>query len=482
MKSILKIILVFILIISYTGCSDYVEGINEDPDSLVNSDAENLFQGALLANQFFHTSENARDVMLWLNMGQGENRQYVSLNNWNNSNATQFDNSWNFAYNTLTQCRLIQEKSTLDLNPRLKGVAQVIEAHAMGTATALWGSIPYSQFKVNGSNLSPSYDNQSQVYVKLQTVLDDAIINLSATSGSGIPADKDIYFEGDESKWILLAHSLKARYYLHSKNYLMAKTEALLGINNPELDFKAQFGNTYLQNFNPFYSFLVYDRDDYMSGNGYAARLLDPSETVYRGNSKTDESARFGFNYLNNGEYFEPYTLNIYGSDYGGTNGKFGSDSPMPLVTYGEMLLIIAEADARIGVEDGLTSYNIYRALIDTGYSIGIDNTGYDGATFNYDAYSIEDFDAGGIENADNITPLNALLREIYEERYVYFIGSYEAFTDFGRSNNIAEIQLKSGYSGSAQRFIYPQVEINSNRANVPIPIPKITEKTPANL
>jgi hypothetical protein len=35
------------------------------------------------------------------------------------------------------------------------------------------------------------------------------------------------------------------------------------------------------------------------------------------------------------------------------------------------MLLIIAEADARTSFASGLTSYNAYRALLNTGYSIG---------------------------------------------------------------------------------------------------------------
>jgi hypothetical protein len=152
----------------------------------------------------------------------------------------------------------------------------------------------------------------------------------------------------------------------------------------------------------------------------------------------------------------------------------------MPLVTYGEMLLIIAEADARIsGVSSGVNAYNNYRTLLNTGYSIGIDNSGYIGETISYLPYEDSDFSAGGMENLDNITPVDALLREIYQERYIYFIGNYEAFTDFRRTNNLAQIQLKSGFSGSAQRFIYPQVEINSNGANVPSPLPKIIDKTP---
>lgn len=477
------------MLLSVFSCTDYVEGLEEDPDLLVDASPELIIQSAMLGNQFFHTSSSLRSSMLWLNMANGENRQYVSLNNWNNTTASEFDDPWNIAYvNCLTQSRIVQEKSNKIFNYHLKGVAQVLEAHCMGTVAALWGDIPYSQFKVDGSNLKPAYDNQLDVYNKLQILLSDAITNLSNTTSANnnIPVtangkDVDLYYAGDQSKWIKLAYSLKARYYLHVKNYTLAKQNALLGINSASDDFKAQFGNTYLQNFNPFYSFLVYDRDDYMSGDGYAARILDPSNALYRGNAKTNESARFMFNYLNNGEYFDPYTLNIYGSDYCCTNGKFGSDSPMPLVTYGEMLLIIAEADARATLSAGVASYNNYRALLDTGYSIGITNGGYDTEVFNYDAYVVADFMAGGMENLDNINSQTALLREIYQERYIYFIGSYEAYTDFGRSNNIAGIQLKPGFSNSPQRFIYPQVEINSNSSNVPSPLPSITAKTRAN-
>ena len=462
---------------SVIGCTSYVEDSNVNLDSLTDSDAKNLFQGVLLADQFFQTSSVARDAMIWLNQANGEDRQYIALNNWNNTTASEFDDSWNIAYvNCITQAKLTEAKATKEVNPNLKGAAQVIEAHCMGTVTALWGDAPYSEIDITGNTLAPKYDSQASIYIKLQLLLDDAIVNLNSTIGSGIPSSKDIYYAGDASKWISLAHSLKARYYLHVKDYTNAKAQALLGINAASGDMKAVFGNSYVQNFNPYYSFLVYDRDTYMSGNGYAARLLDPTDPLYRGNAKTDESARFAFTY--NQEYFSPYSLNIYGGDYGGTNGKFGSDSPIPMVTYGEMLLIIAESDARTSFESGLTSYNNYRNLLNSGYSIGIDNTGYDTESFSYLDYASSDFNAGGMENPTNLTNQNALLREIMQERYIYLMANFEGFNDFGRTNNIAEIQLKSGNTGTPQRFMYPQVEINAN-PNTPSPIPAITTKTP---
>ncbi len=480
MKNILiKTTGLFLIFTTLFGCTDLVEDSNVDPDLLTDSDSKNLFQGILLANQFFQTSENVRDVMIWLNQANGENRQYISLNDWNLSTATNFDNSWNIAYvNCITQAKITAEKASLELNPKTQGAAQVIEAHCIGTVTSLWGDIPYSELDITGNTLAPKYDAQASVYTKIQALLDQAIANLSSTVGA-IPEDKDIYFHGDPSQWIKLAYALKARFYLHIKDYPKAKENALLGISDIAGDFKAQFGNASYQNFNPFYSFLVYDRDDYMSGDGYAARLLDPSTTSYRGNAKTDESARYAFTY--NTEYFSPYGLNIYGGDYGGTNGKFGSDSAMPLVTYGEMLLIIAEADARTSFTTGLTSYNAYRTLLNTGYSIGIDNSGYESETFAYAPYVASDFSPTGMENiAGTLTDQNALIREILEERYIYFLGNYESFNDFGRTNNGAAIQLKSGKAGTPQRLLYPQVEINANK-NTPNPIPSIVTKTPIN-
>lgn len=450
-----------------------------DPDLITESDAKNLFQGVLLANQFFQTSSNTRDVMIWLNQANGENRQYVSLNDWNLSTASTFDDSWNQAYvNCITNAKITAEKATKELNPRLVGAAQVIEAHCMGTITSLWGDAPYSELDITGKNLTPKYDSQTVIYTSLQALLDKAIVNLNATTGKGIPADKDLYYSGSAAKWLKLAHSLKSRYYLHVKDYTKAKENALLGIDNANDDFKAQFGTGYLQSFNPFYSFLVYDRDDYMSGDSYAARLLDPSTTLHRGNAKTDESARFAFTYHD--VYFSPYALNIYCKfDWGEENGKFGGDSAMPMVTYGEMLLIIAEADARASFSAGLSSYNTYRALLNTGYSIGIENSGYGSGTFAYLAYDAADFSAGGMENKTGtaLTQQNALIREIFEEKYIYLMGSYESFTDFRRSNNAAQIQLKAGKAGTPQRFLYPQVEINAN-PNTPSPVPTIVTKT----
>jgi hypothetical protein len=98
-----------------------------------------------------------------------------------------------------------------------------------------------------------------------------------------------------------------------------------------------------------------------MSGDSYAAEILDPSTSKYRGNTKTNESARFAYTYSTEGYYLR--LMNKLFFDWEETDGKFGTETAIPLVTYGEML-IITEVDARGSVLTGTTSYNKYRALL----------------------------------------------------------------------------------------------------------------------
>lgn len=445
------------------SCSKYVEDLNVDPNKFLDSSPEVMFQGMLLANQYWQKGQGLRIAMIWMNQSTGSDRQYVALNNWNSVTAPELDGTWNFAYvNTISQAQLIIKKAKESNNLKIAGAAQIIEAHSLGMVASLWGDIPYSQANQREAFPNPKYDSQESVYEAALKLLDEGIENL----GEKGEIKGDLYYNGDETKWIALAHSIKARFYLHLKKYPEANTEALSGIASGADDMIAPFKGVPGQNMNPFFEFMVYQRDGYLSAKeAYCPDLLNPSSNNYRGNSKTNETARFAFMY--SGDSSGNYDLNL--------GGKFAKAAGLPLVTYGEMLLVQAEAQARDNFADGLTAYNAYRALINTGYSIP-----GEAADIKYDPYTAADFDNGGIENPDNVTNQEALLREIMQERYIYFMADLEAFNDFKRTQNEAEIKLKPGFDGTPQRFLYPQTEINSN-SSIPNPIPDVTTPTPVN-
>jgi hypothetical protein len=142
--------------------------------------------------------------------------------------------------------------------------------------------------------------------------------------------------------------------------------------------------------------------------------------------------------------------------------------------------LILAEAGLRSADFDtGLGHLNEFRAFMAAGGYLRNANP----ADILYDPYDAADFNAGGMENPDNIGANDALLREILEERYVTFFGQIEGFNDTRRTNNESVVRVPvQPNTGSElpQRFIYPQSEIDRN-SNTPDPIPGLFDKTPVN-
>jgi hypothetical protein len=130
------------------------------------------------------------------------------------------------------------------------GIGKVWEALIIGTATSLWGDIPYRE-AADSLNETPAFDPQLQVYQDVLTQLDSAInVYLAATPGgtnAGPPADNaELIYAGRNaaglrSVYLEVAHSLKARFYMHlaevdPANYARALAEVPLGISTPAND------------------------------------------------------------------------------------------------------------------------------------------------------------------------------------------------------------------------------------------------------
>jgi len=153
----------------------------------------------------------------------------------------------------------------------------------------------------------------------------------------------------------------------------------------------------------------------------------------------------------------------------------------MPMVTYEENLLILAEAGARsVSFNEGLTRLNALRAYLSSASAFA----GDPGLTKLYAPYVSVDFDSGGMENLDGKTSDKALLREIIEEKYVSTFGTLIPFDDVRRirkTDNDISLPIPINFGSTyPERFLIAQDEINGN-SNAPSPIPDLFVKTPVN-
>tara|TARA_B100000780_G_scaffold131688_1_gene92323 strand:+ start:606 stop:2057 length:1452 start_codon:yes stop_codon:yes gene_type:complete len=482
MKKITYKIILSLSLIFAVSCEKMTEGINDNPNDIIVGDVqERLFlTGAQLANIQLNCGHLNRIGGMYSGQLIGYSSLYSNIYGFSLSTA-ESNSEWNYIYvNIQANTKHIANNSS---NPLLTGIAKIIEGHAFGTGASLFGNIPFSE----AGNLAisdPVFDSQIDVYTGAIALLDEGISNLNSANAGVI--SEDIYFGGDKAKWIAAAYTLKARFYLHQKDYASAFTAAQNGISSASGDMKYNPpGAAGSGDRNLFWTILEGSRSgdignsDTESVDGietlkesYLIQMLDASNALSRNNSKTDETARKGF-----------YTIDSSGGV--ANSGILEETQPQNMVTFFENELILAECAARNGtLESGLPHLNNVRAWMNTGGHV---NSNFQSETYSYLAYDAADFESGGIENADGVNSKIAFLREVIEERYVSGFGMHMPYNDSRRlrksDSNIAVpyILVDGPQSGPwPERMPYATTELNSN-SNSPAEDPGIFETTEVN-
>ncbi len=266
------------------------------------------------------------------------------------------------------------------------------------------------------------------MYAAVQAKLDTAITLLGGT-GTG-PAGADLFYGGNKTKWLRLAHTLKARFYLHvaerqgTSAYQAALAQAQQGLQKGDdlLSYQSDDPNEQ----NSWYQFTVIQRAGYMSPGAFLVNLLQ---------SRNDPRLA---------QYFDP---NAAGQYVGAAPGQQGSatistfddarvapDYRQPIVTYAENQLIIAESAFRLGqTNTALTALNAERA------DAGLPAVG------------------------------SATLSDIMTEKYIALFQNMEVWNDWKRTCLPALTPAQGAVGGIPGRILYAQSERNTN-TNIPLP------------
>ena len=451
MKNIFSLILVGSMLM-LTSC-EMPTDLNDNPNAITLQDVDaNLFlNGAQLANIMIQNSHLNRITGMFSGQLVGYTSLYSNIYGYSLSTVESND-EWNGCYTgVLTNVRYVRDIVPDD--KLLVGIAKVLEAHAVGTLAILMGDVPYSE--VVSEVEDPVFDTQVSVLTALTSLLDGAISDLE--SASTRPESYDLYYGGDKDKWIAAAYTLKARYALVQSDYASALTAANSGISSSDGDMNyIPRGDAAISegDKNLFNAILSGSRTGDIGNNGsYLLELLNDTTTTYRGNAKTNETARHNY-----------YKIDETSGE--GNLGVIERYEPMPMVTYFENQLIKAETAARTG-GDGLGYLNEYRAWLSSGGRL---NATFNDSTILYGAYDNADFASGGMENSDGVSAGDALLREIIEERYVSGFGTYMPFNDHRRLRGDGETNLIPPFSlnttaatAHVERIPYAQDELTSN-------------------
>lgn len=455
MKKLGILIGITFIIISQLGCKKYFD-INESPNDPKDVTVDFMLP-AVQASMFLdHTGHLARLTSMLLHHSAGTDRQYQAYDLTYNITESEIDNEWNnlYAHSLMNATQLIAKAE--GKNPWYAGIGRILKAMSLGLATDLWGDVPNSEAFKGTDNLTPAYDSQQQVYQDIQKLLSDAINDLNQPANKNLikPGSNDLIYGGDVTKWKILAYILKARYAnnLSKKNPTGSATEALqyvqeaknLGASN-DANMFAVFGTDATNN-NLWYQF-INDRNGYISMGKYFVDMLmnlnDPRLPVYA--ELNDSGVYYGAS--PGGENFYEGGFSIIS-----TTTFAGPDSPIPLVTYAELLFIEAEANKRLGNEAAASQ------AFDEAITASMEQ-------FGISAAEIATYLA---DNGANGNPVS--LEQIMTQKYIALFTNVQAYTDWRRTN--FPTLTPSGTNPQiprrlptpqSERIYNPKAKVNSN-------------------
>ena len=198
---------------------------------------------------------------MWAQQFQGIISQYVSLYEYSHDETT----TGGFHGSLYSGGGLVDLKKSDSLaiktnDKHTLGVGQIMEGALMGTGADFFGDLVYSQALQGKTN--PTLDKQQAVYDSVQKILSAGIANMASNSATDAgPGPYDLNYNGDPASWTKLAHTLKARFYMHTAKvggtaaYTAALAEAKLGLSDPAMDYKGVFQTAPLAETNFYYQF-----------------------------------------------------------------------------------------------------------------------------------------------------------------------------------------------------------------------------------
>lgn len=457
---------ILLLTLLLQGCSDYLD-INTNPDSPSDSQVteEVLLPGILsgfsyeLVGGYF-----ARTSSLWTAQVAvtGESRGLSTLV----LQDTDVNNSWEFSLYTsvLKNAKLLEQKAEVNENLGYAGLAKVIQAYALSITADFWNAAPWSQ-AFDPSIGKPSFDSQEDLYLAIDTLLEDGITELVGAMESSETIEGDILYGGDLLKWREMAYALRARYAMRLV-YAKGQGQADLAIgyveksfssndrnasfvfedkesaNNPWVQWEDKWTDVFINKF--MVELMESNQDPRLSA--YALQQTDgnivggENGTVIQLNGTSQVSIRTAVGALNANTYFVE------------------NDSSVNWFSFDELMFIAAEGYLFKG------DYGNAELFMKRGVRANLEKIASQG---------VLTFDDSDIDNYLNSiifpTTFEAGQKMIIEQKYIAGFLQIEPYNDYRRTG-YPEVPLPvTAFNNQIpERFPYPTNPILNNTENVP--------------
>lgn len=242
------------------SCDDYLD-INENP----NNPTEAPLAG-LMTNSSYETAQN----VYRLGSTTSSYVQYLASPNPGGSGdtmeATSFDNTWATLYGVMTDLNDMITAARESGANHYEGAGQILLALNLAMTVDAFGDVPFSE-AFDFETLTPSYDDDTELYNRVLSLLNEGISKLSQETTVPLGND-DFIYSGDAEKWVKFGNMLRARYLNHLSGtgaYDPAAVLAALdsGFESSEDDAQVEY---FEQAYNPWATVAINNANLFLGG------------------------------------------------------------------------------------------------------------------------------------------------------------------------------------------------------------------------
>lgn len=469
--------LIFLVLIAFiSSCTEDFEDLNINPNEPTIVPPEVIFPYAVrksIDRIHGHRTRLERlgldGGMLWVQYFA--RNQYTNEGDTYNPDASMRNNNWAGFFNE----GLINFQKVIDLsedpegpyfNPNYAAVGLIMREYLFSVVTDTWGAIPYADaLKGASGNLAPAYTSQEAIY---SAMLENLKLAAESLEEDGPNIRGDILFDGDILRWKKFANSLRLKLANRQASKKAMESAAVFSeiLGNPaqypiftsnddyaSLTHESRNGSN---NNNAWHEIMVISaREDWSisstliesmtDGNGSPT---DPRITVYANPASAGEMAG-KFAGAPNG--LREADASVYINTASRPGAFFMQEkAPFNLITYSELLFVVAEATF-IGTYNGsLTAEEYLSQAVEAS------------------------FDQYGLDMPINYLDDKALSMEtIMTEKWkALFSQGIEAWTEYRRTGfpvlpSASPIAIFENEGQVPTRLRYPESEYSLNGINV---------------
>lgn len=214
------------LAIAVSGCEKNFLDINDNPNTPTTTTPELVLPAALSSTgTVVNNNLNILGNLLAGNWAQAPDFAFYQPQETYAFNSNTYDAVWTALYaDALNDYRYVETQSATNGKNNAQAIAKIMQAYTFQLLVDTWGDVPYKDALNGTALLSPKFDKAEDVYDGILSGIDAglALINTTAT-GDNPSSSSDIVFGSGSvtgspatamNKWIRFANTLKLRVLL----------------------------------------------------------------------------------------------------------------------------------------------------------------------------------------------------------------------------------------------------------------------------